>query len=160
MASDDTLFSDQDYADLLAVARAMYPHDALAAGPYERTVQSIVGRASAEPALYHTLLYGVEELRLASRGELCRATASDLQALLREREATPFFTTLRPLVAWCLYDDREVWQFVWYPGASFELGGYLHRGFDDLAWLPDPRIEESDDALPDIGPLAAMERAL
>ena len=29
-------------------------------------------------------------------------------------------------------------------GASFDQGGYLHRGFDDLDWLPDPRTAEYD----------------
>jgi hypothetical protein len=56
---------------------------------------------------------------------------------------TPFFESLRALVAWHLYDDREVWDFIGYPGASFDQGGYLHRGFDDLDWLPEPRVQES-----------------
>ena len=29
-------------------------------------------------------------------------------------------------------------------GALFDKGGYLGRGFDDLDWLPDPRVEEYD----------------
>ena len=43
-----------------------------------------------------------------------------------------------------LYDDHEVWELLGYEGPSFDKGGYLHRGFDDLDWLPDPRIEEYD----------------
>ena len=37
-----------------------------------------------------------------------------------------------------LYDDHEVWDLLGYEGSSFEKGGYLHRGFDDLDWLPRP----------------------
>ena len=43
-----------------------------------------------------------------------------------------------------LYDDHEVWDLLGYEGSSFDKGGYLHRGFDDLDWLPRPRIEEYD----------------
>jgi hypothetical protein len=43
-----------------------------------------------------------------------------------------------------LYDDKEVWGLLGYEGSSYEHGGYVDRGFDDLDWLPDPRIEEFD----------------
>ena len=31
-------------------------------------------------------------------------------------------------------------QALGYEGSSFEQGGYLHRGFNDLDWLPEPRV--------------------
>lgn len=153
MSPDDTLFTGQDRADLAALARALYPHGQFADGPYERTTDAILGRAGFEPALYRVLTVGLAELRTAETGELADSGTSALQSLLRDRESTVFFSTLRTLVAWYLYDDHEVWEFVGYPGASFDDGGYLTRGFDDLDWLPDPRIEESAETLADIGPL-------
>jgi hypothetical protein len=153
MTSNDTLFSAADSADLVALARALYPHDGLPDAPYLRTVASIEGRASAEPALWHTLNDGLVELRGAADGAPASTDAATLQQLLRDREGTPFFRAIRQLTAWYFYDDHEVWAFVGYPGPSFSLGGYLHRGFNDLAWLPEPRIEESGLDLPEIGPL-------
>lgn len=41
-----------------------------------------------------------------------------------------------------LYDDAEAWDALGYEGESFDKGGYIHRGFNDLDWLPEPRIEE------------------
>ena len=41
-----------------------------------------------------------------------------------------------------LYNDQEVWGLLGYEGSSFEKGGYINRGFNDLDWLPEPRIEE------------------
>jgi hypothetical protein len=41
-----------------------------------------------------------------------------------------------------LYDSAEVWDLLGYEGPSFDKGGYLHRGFDDLDWLPRARVEE------------------
>ena len=44
-----------------------------------------------------------------------------------------------------LYNDKEVWDVLGYEGASFDKGGYVNRGFNDLDWLPEPRIEEHPD---------------
>ena len=63
------------------------------------------------------------------------------------------FAFVRERICFHLYDDREVWQLLGYPGPSYALGGYLHRGFDELPWLPDPRVEELDEPLVELGPL-------
>jgi len=54
-----------------------------------------------------------------------------------------------------LYNLPEVWEALGYEGASFDKGGYLTRGFNDLDWLPEPRIEEYTGELNyvEIGPL-------
>lgn len=84
---------------------------------------------------------------------LDEVAAEELRGLLRAREAGAFFTEVRAYVAFTLYDDHQVWEHIGYPGASFELGGYLHRGFDDLDWLPEPRVEESGEPAIELGPL-------
>jgi hypothetical protein len=35
-----------------------------------------------------------------------------------------------------LYNQQELWTKLGYEGSSAEKGGYLHRGFNDLDWLP------------------------
>jgi hypothetical protein len=37
-----------------------------------------------------------------------------------------------------------VWAALGYEGSSYDKGGYINRGFNDLNWLPEPRIEEYD----------------
>ena len=37
-----------------------------------------------------------------------------------------------------LYNNEEVWKAFGYQGASYRFGGYLHHGFNDLNWLPEP----------------------
>jgi hypothetical protein len=37
-----------------------------------------------------------------------------------------------------LYGNQEVWKVFGYQGASYPFGGYLHHGFNDLTWLPEP----------------------
>jgi hypothetical protein len=36
-----------------------------------------------------------------------------------------------------------VWSLLGYEGPSYDQGGYAERGFGDLDWRPDPRIEEA-----------------
>jgi hypothetical protein len=141
-----------DRADLTAVARVLYPHAGLADGPYERAVGALVRRAEQEPALLHALDDGLRELRVAA-GRIRGLHPDELLALLAARERTPFFAVTREAIAWQLYDDREVWAYIGYPGASYDQGGYLDRGFDDLSWLPEPRVVESDLVMPETGPL-------
>ena len=50
----------------------------------------------------------------------------------------PFFKLVHATTVVALYDDHEVWELLGYEGPSFDKGGYLHRGFDDLDWLPRP----------------------
>ena len=34
-----------------------------------------------------------------------------------------------------LYNQKEIWPIFGYEGESFSKGGYIDRGFDDIAWL-------------------------
>ncbi len=36
-----------------------------------------------------------------------------------------------------------MWKVFGYEGEAFSQGGYLHRGFNDLNWLPEPPEEAS-----------------
>ncbi len=51
-------------------------------------------------------------------------------------DGTPFFATVRGDIVVSLYNNPLVWRHFGYEGASFDDGGYLERGFDDIGWLP------------------------
>lgn len=144
--------SDRQLAELVAVTRALYPHPGLPDAPYERVATIITKQAGEAPELADLLRGGLDDL---SPWILYKPDAGPaaLEARLRAIQGTAFFRTLRPLVAFHLYDDEQVRAHLGYPGASYDQGGYLHRGFDDLDWLPDPRIEEPPEPLIEIGPL-------
>jgi hypothetical protein len=130
-------------ATLLRMVRVMFPHPDFPDGPYERTVDAIIAAGTDDARTAAQLQQGLRELDgLADRPftELDDARALEL---LRSISATTFFEAVRSNVIVTLYDDREVHRLLGYEGASFDQGGYLHRGFADLDWLPDPRIEEA-----------------
>jgi hypothetical protein len=64
------------------------------------------------------------------------AWEEDRVALLRGIEETEFFKKLRSDLVVSLYNQKDLWPKFGYEGASAEKGGYLHRGFDDISWLP------------------------
>jgi hypothetical protein len=56
-------------------------------------------------------------------------------ASLKQLEATPFFQTVRGECITGIYNNPDVWRHFGYEGPSFEFGGYIERGFNDLGWL-------------------------
>jgi hypothetical protein len=134
--------------NLVRLLRVAYPHRRFPDGPYERTADAIIGQVA--DSLWHRLVLTEGLASLDARAKvLGRDAFVDLDdetalGLLRKTEDAAFFTFIRSVAVVTLYDDAEVHQLLGYEGPSFEQGGYLERGFDDLDWLPSPRIEEYD----------------
>jgi hypothetical protein len=135
--------------------RAAYPHPRFPDGPYERTADAITEQAAGD--LWHQLQLaegvGSLDARSGGSGFVGLDDAGALE-VLRGIEHAPFFAFIRTVAIVTLYDDPEVHQLLGYGGPSFDQGGYLHRGFDDLDWLPTPRVEEYDgpDRLVEVAP--------
>jgi len=131
-----------DLRTLTHMVRAMFPHERFPDGPYERTAAAIVEAAGDDVRLHGQLEQGLRELDAAGGARFAELAPDAALAILRGMSGTAFFEAVRSKAILTLYDDREVWSLLGYEGPSFEHGGYLHRGFDDLDWLPEPRVEE------------------
>ena len=126
--------TDAQQATLFRVLRVAYPHPSFPDGPYQRT-SAAVQQADSD---------GVLAAGLDALGDLDGLDDDAVTAKLEAVQAEPFFRLVHSTSVVALYDDHEVWRLLGYEGSSFEKGGYLHRGFDDLDWLPEVRIEEYD----------------
>jgi hypothetical protein len=126
---------------LFRLLRVAYPHDRFPDAPYERTAKQIEDAASTSDA-GEALVQGLDDLDADGFLDLDEEAAV---AALRAVDQTQFFRQIHATTVVALYDDREVWDLLGYEGASFDKGGYLERGFDDLDWLPDPRITEAEE---------------
>jgi hypothetical protein len=124
--------------------RVAYPHDRFPDGPYERTAAAVQEAAQGNAADDRALAQGLAGLDRAARGDFLALDDTAAERLLRDRADEVFFRRIRSTAVVALYNDHEVWDLLGYEGPSFDQGGYLHRGFDDLDWLPDPRVEEYD----------------
>lgn len=140
-------------ATLVRLLRVAYPHPNFPDGPYERTADAVLDRVSASIPEKVALTTGLDSLDHEHRGAFTDLSDDDALQLLREAEDAPFFKVIRAVAVVALYNDHEVWELLGYEGSSYDKGGYINRGFDDLDWLPDPRIEEYD------GPIAFVEVA-
>jgi len=126
-----TALTPQVRETVLQVTRTMFPHDTLPDEAYEKVVGALEA-ADAAP----TVESGVAELDgFASLGEEERVAA------LKRVEGSELFALVHATAVVELYDSPLVWKAFGYEGPSAHLGGYLHRGFDDLDWLPEPKLE-------------------
>lgn len=126
----------QAYATTLRVCRVMYPHDDLPDEAYDKVVRKLEADARADDSVRATIERGVADLdRFADMD-----ADAQLQALTAA-EDSDYFKLVQAAAVVELYDNPLVWRAFGYEGPSVHLGGYLHRGFDDLDWLPDPPIE-------------------
>ena len=81
---------------------------------------------------------GLASLDAVAEGAWHERTEVDRVSALKEIQSTPFFLTVRVMTLFGLYGNPAIWPAFGYEGASYEQGGYLFRGFDDLDWLPEP----------------------
>ena len=132
-----------DTRTLALMVRAMFPHERFPDGPYQRTAAAIAEAAGDDVRLRAQLEQGLRELDVAGGAPFAELAPDAAYEVLRKMSGTAFFEAVRSKTILTLYDDPEVWALLGYEGPSFDRGGYLNRGFDDLDWLPDPRVEEA-----------------
>jgi hypothetical protein len=116
--------SEETAQAIVRAARAMYPHDALPDDVYRRVADKLAETSAAD----------TEAAKTIAEGAAAFADGADLPAI----EGTPFFELVRSTAVVEVYSDQRTWELLGYEGPSFDKGGYLERGFNDLDWLPDP----------------------
>lgn len=122
---------------LLKMARQIFPHDRLDDSYYIKTVGDLDTEASSKPATAKMLSVGVANLDHLAKGKFVDRPGDQVGAL-KKIQHTPFFEKVRSTEMVSLYNNEDVWKVFGYQGASYPFGGYLHHGFNDLNWLPEP----------------------
>ena len=147
---------------LLAMTRGLYPHAFLGDVHYAKVVKDLDAQAAGgfdDTAFIDLMRDGAAALDEAAGGDFAAVNAEEREPLLRRiAESHPeFFQAVRGKEVVSLYNQPEVWAQFGYEGASYEIGGYLYNGFDDISWLPDPppdaspTLEMLDDAYDEKG---------
>jgi hypothetical protein len=128
---------------LLKVARQIFPHDRLADTDYIVVVMDLDTEAAAKPETAKVLRDGVANLDSANGAKFVSLSDDKQLAALQKVDDTPFFQKVHSTEVVSLYNNHAVWKKLGYQGPSYQIGGYLHRGFNDLNWLPDPPASAS-----------------
>ncbi|MFC7376407.1 MULTISPECIES: hypothetical protein [unclassified Brachybacterium] len=129
---------------LVALIKAAFPHERVPDAAYERTAAVVRKQAEESTWMRVKLAQGLDSLQGLAGGIFHELTPQQALPLLGRIQHTTYFGFVRQTSVVTLYEDEEVWEALGYEGPSFDQGGYIDRGFDDLDWLPDPRIEEYD----------------
>ncbi|GAA1117828.1 hypothetical protein [Arthrobacter flavus] len=138
---------------LVRIIRVSFPHPKIPDGPYERMADKIITESNESTWFRVALTQGLLTLNQQGGENFLDLSDDRALAVLQRIADLEFFGFIRRTTVLNFYDDPEVWDVFGYEGESFSKGGYLHRGFDDLDWLPNPRVEEADEPLTEIGPL-------
>jgi hypothetical protein len=123
---------------LLMMARQIFPHDRLDHSYYRKVVEDLDNEAATNPATALLLREGVAKLDRAGSTQFIGLSDHDQVETLKKIDSSPFFQKVQSTEIVSLYNNRAVWKQFGYPGASYPIGGYIHHGFNDLDWLPDP----------------------
>jgi hypothetical protein len=133
-----TTLNAHESETLLAMSRQIFPHPALGDMYYAVVVTDLDRKATADPATATQLKQGVVGLDKSMGIPWIELSSGNQLAVLTAIETTPFFQTVRSTALVSLYNNPLVWRFFGYEGASYPYGGYIQRGFNDIAWLPHP----------------------
>jgi len=139
------LLSRQDQQTLTRVIRAAFPHRTFPDGPYRRAAVAVIEQAATNPRMLAQLVQGLSELDAQRDVPFAELDVETAAAVLRSADGSPFVTAIVDSAIVTLYSDPEVWELLGYEGPSFDRGGYVDRGFNDLDWLPEPRVEHLEE---------------
>ena len=134
-AYEPTALDADTFATLMQMARDIYPHDKVGDEYYVIAVKGYdTPKAAAD------ITAGIAALNAAAQGKgnasyLTTGWERDRVDILRGMENSVFFQQIRGGLVTGLYNQKAVWPIFGYEGASFEFGGYIDRGFDDINWL-------------------------
>ena len=138
-----TTFTQDEGTALLQMGRVLYPHDKLPDAVYALLAKDLDTAASTDAAVAGQLRSGIQELNRLAKGKFVDADDRVKLEAVTAMEKSDFFGTVRGKCVTSLYDNDMAYAVFGYPGASWDKGGYITRGFQDLSWLPAPPVEVS-----------------
>ena len=119
------------------LANMLFPHDGLDVTVYGEIMRDLLDEAVSDEATADLLDAAIAALDTARSHPWLELDAAEQLAVLQEVQDTAFFAGIREKVRLRLYYHPVFWKHIDYPGSSKEHGGYINRGFDDIAWLPE-----------------------
>ena len=123
---------------LHVLLRRLFPHPQIPARIYRNVATGMAAAIAGDAALVALVEQGRAGLDEGEVSPWLDVDEIRQTAWLAEIESTPFFKTIRGMGSFSFYGNKDVWPYFGYEGSSFEKGGYISRGFDDLDWLPEP----------------------
>jgi hypothetical protein len=142
-AMELAVFSPHEAEVLLSMTRQLYPHDGIGDIYYAEVVEALDTKAKTTPEIVQQVKDGVAALDGAMHVPFLKLSPGYQLEVLQGMEATPFFGLVRGHTVVALYNNQVLWSDFGYQGSSYQDGGYLFRGFQDVGWTLQPDAEAS-----------------
>ena len=137
------VFTETEATGILKITRGIFPHDTLDDAVYALVVKDLDAAASIDSAVAELLRDGLKQLDSKAAGDWAALDHLQRENLVIKMAHTDFFEKVRSTSVVSLYNNEMAWAHFGYEGASYEMGGYFERGFQDLDWLPNPSADAS-----------------
>ncbi len=121
---------------LTALMRDAFPHDALSPAFYESIAKTYMRELEKSSQALAELDRGFALLDGSLIAPFAELPMPVRRSLIARYDQEPFFKAVLWRGSELIYRNPDVWKVLGYGGSSIEDGGYLERGFDDIAWLP------------------------
>lgn len=122
----------QQAVKISSISRTLFPHDLLDDSVYLKVVQSIDADMHTNNSKMKLVLDGLSSLG----DDFLVSNPRAREQRLRQIEGSAFFKYVHAQTISHIYGDPGLWPVFGFEGSSFERGGYLNRGFDDIDWIP------------------------
>ena len=142
-AMELTTLSTAEGTTLMKMGRVLFPHAKLPDAVYALLSKDLDAGATSDAKTATLLREGIARLDKSAGGNFSKASPARQLAAVKAIETTPFFAAVRGKCVTSLYDNDMAFATFVYPGSSWEKGGYITRGFQDLKWLPAPSVAAS-----------------
>ena len=147
-ATEPDSLNESDIKLLFSILKQMYPHNVLHDQHYQTIIEKLIVSSAKDKEVNNILKNGISELNSKVKKTMVKNTwvessPAEQHDALKKISKTQFFSTLKQTTINNLYNNHDVWELFGYEGDAFSKGGYIHRGFNDLDWLPEPPIEDS-----------------
>jgi hypothetical protein len=134
LAMNLTELKETQAKEMLAMARQLFPHDKLGDEYYWVVVESIDKDMAGSAELATRIRDGLAELNQAAGGDFTAVGADKQVEAMKKLEGSPFFSEMLNKTQFYFYNNKIVWPKFGYEGSSWEEGGYINRGFNDVTW--------------------------
>ncbi len=134
LAANLSALNSTQAKEMLAMARQLFPHDKLGDEYYWVVVESIDKEMAGSPELKARIHDGLAQLNQIAGGDFSAVGADKQVEAMNKLENTPFFSDMLNKTQFYFYNNKTVWPKFGYEGSSWEKGGYIDRGFNDVRW--------------------------
>jgi hypothetical protein len=119
------------------LARLLFPHPGLPDAVYADVAASVLTSFADSANSANLLDIAESALDAQVEGRWFDADEDGQITAIRNIGNEAFFAAILAGLRGTFYYHPKVWAHIDYPGPSKEHGGYKHRGFNDIDWLPE-----------------------